>query len=197
MNLNVPEWKAELRRQARARSREQTPEQHAAASHQLCLRFKEQKIWGEARGILFYLPLPDEPDIRPLLAEALAAGRGAALPRYLATEDRYEVCAVQDLDQLQAARFGVLEPPGNCPLFDLKRLDMALVPGIAFAFDGARLGRGKGYYDRLLAQVTGWKCGVAFDWQVIPEIPTEAHDIRLNCILTPTLRQDVAGRARY
>ena len=197
MNQTVPERKAELRRQARSRSRQQPPEQRAAASRQLCLRLKEPKGWLEARGILFYVPLPDEPDLSPLLSEALAAGRAVALPRYLPTEDRYEACSVRSLDQLQPGRFGVLEPREDCPLFDLNQLDIALVPGIAFALDGARLGRGKGYYDRLLAPLAAWKCGVAFDWQVIPEIPTEAHDVLLNCILTPTLRQDVTGRARF
>jgi 5-formyltetrahydrofolate cyclo-ligase len=52
--------------------------------------------------------------------------------------------------------------------------------------DGRRLGRGKGYYDRLLAAVRGAKCGVAFDQQVVSEIPVEPHDILMNFTLTPT-----------
>ena len=61
-----------------------------------------------------------------------------------------------------------------------------LIPGLAFALNGARLGRGKGYFDRLLAQVAGTRCGVAFDWQVLSEIPTEAHDILVDCLVTPS-----------
>jgi 5-formyltetrahydrofolate cyclo-ligase len=61
-----------------------------------------------------------------------------------------------------------------------------MVPGIGFSLNGCRLGRGKGYFDRLLSGVSGWKCGVAFDWQVTVEIPAEEHDIRLNSIVTPT-----------
>ena len=68
----------------------------------------------------------------------------------------------------------------------LNRLDFVLVPGIAFDLQGRRLGRGKGYYDRLLAEVRGKTCGVAFDEQIVDEIPVEPHDIHVNCILTPT-----------
>ncbi|MBP9903534.1 MAG: 5-formyltetrahydrofolate cyclo-ligase, partial [Verrucomicrobia bacterium] len=68
----------------------------------------------------------------------------------------------------------------------LNRLDLVLVPGVAFDPRGGRLGRGQGYYDRLLAGVRGTKCGVAFDEQIVDAVPVGPLDIRLNCILTPT-----------
>jgi 5-formyltetrahydrofolate cyclo-ligase len=68
----------------------------------------------------------------------------------------------------------------------MNRLDLILVPGLAFDLNGRRLGKGKGYYDRLLAGVSGIKCGVAFDEQVVSEVPAGPHDVRVNCILTPT-----------
>jgi 5-formyltetrahydrofolate cyclo-ligase len=61
-----------------------------------------------------------------------------------------------------------------------------LVPGVAFDLHGRRLGRGKGFYDRLLADVRGKTCGVAFDEQIVREVPVEPHDSDVNCILTPT-----------
>jgi 5-formyltetrahydrofolate cyclo-ligase len=57
---------------------------------------------------------------------------------------------------------------------------------VAFDLHGHRLGRGKGYYDRLLTAVRGTACGVAFDQQLVPEIPIGPHDVRMNCLLTPT-----------
>jgi 5-formyltetrahydrofolate cyclo-ligase len=87
---------------------------------------------------------------------------------------------------LQPGAFGISEPAPGCEVVDLKTLDLVLVPGVGFALNGFRLGRGKGHFDRLLAQIPGFKCGVAFDWQVAVEIPTEPHDVQLNCILTPT-----------
>jgi len=60
------------------------------------------------------------------------------------------------------------------------------VPGLGFDLSGHRLGRGRGYYDRLLAGIAGVKCGVAFDPQVVAQIPAERHDVNMNFILTPT-----------
>ena len=75
---------------------------------------------------------------------------------------------------LEPGQFGVLEPRAACPAVPLNALDLILVPGVGFAPDGRRLGRGKGYYDRLLAGFQGTKCGIAFDWQVAMEIPASA-----------------------
>jgi 5-formyltetrahydrofolate cyclo-ligase len=68
----------------------------------------------------------------------------------------------------------------------LKRLDLALAPGLGFDESGRRLGRGQGYYDRLLAEIIGAKCGVAFDEQVVGQLPAQEHDVSMNFILTPT-----------
>ncbi len=189
--------KAELRRKLRSEAGRFSAAERAAASLQICQRLKEQPVWKQAKAILFFSPLPDEPDIHPLLLEALAAGKAAVLPRYSAGQGHYEACQVRDLDrELQTGAFGVREPVSACPIFDLKKLDLALVPGVGFVFDGFRLGRGKGYYDRLLAETAGFKCGVAFDWQLAVDIPAEPHDIRLDGILTPTRWHEVAGWRR-
>jgi 5-formyltetrahydrofolate cyclo-ligase len=74
----------------------------------------------------------------------------------------------------------------------LNRLDLVLVPGVGFDLQGRRLGRGRGFYDRLLADVDGIKCGVAFEEQVVSEIPVGPRDVRLNFILTPTRCVEVA-----
>ena len=87
---------------------------------------------------------------------------------------------------LKTGQFGIREPADACPLIPLNRLDFVLVPGVAFDLQGRRLGRGKGYYDRLLAEVRGKTCGVAFDEQIVEELPLEPHDVLVNCILTPT-----------
>jgi 5-formyltetrahydrofolate cyclo-ligase len=128
-----------------------------------------------------------EPDLRPLIEESLAAGKLVALPRYFAAEKKYIACRVsQTAQDVQPGRYGIGEPNVSCPEIPLKELDLFLVPGVGFSLHGGRLGRGKGYYDQLLAGVRGLKCGVAFDWQVTFDFPLEEHDIRLDCILTPT-----------
>jgi 5-formyltetrahydrofolate cyclo-ligase len=124
----------------------------------------------------------------------LNAGKIVTLPRYGASEDQYVACQIKDTRRdLGPGRFGILEPLDSCPTFDLNRLDFSLVPGLGFTLSGYRLGRGKGYYDRLLAKVPGVKCGVAFAWQAPVELVPEAHDIRLDYILTPALWHPVRG----
>jgi 5-formyltetrahydrofolate cyclo-ligase len=131
--------------------------------------------------------MADEPDIRPLLDHALADGKLAALPRFVSTEHGYGACELRDAaNDLVIGQFNIQEPAPTCREVPLNRLDLVLVPGVAFDLHGRRLGRGKGFYDQLLALVRGATCGVAFDEQVVPEIPVEPHDICLNCILTPT-----------
>jgi 5-formyltetrahydrofolate cyclo-ligase len=74
----------------------------------------------------------------------------------------------------------------RCLAQPVNKLDLVLVPGVAFDLHGRRLGRGKGFYDQLLATVRGTTIGAAFEQQVVREVPVEPHDVYLNCILTPT-----------
>jgi len=131
--------------------------------------------------------MPDEPDLWPLAAQAIKSGKQVALPRYVAATGQYEAAVITDPSaEMLPGRFGIHEPAPHCNIADSKQLDLVLVPGLAFDRHGFRLGRGKGYYDRLLAAVSGTTCGVAFDIQLISTMPVEPHDVRLNCILTPT-----------
>jgi 5-formyltetrahydrofolate cyclo-ligase len=148
---------------------------------------QRQSAWQQARTVLFYWPLPDELDLWALARTAMLAGKAVGLPRHNPAVDEYEPRAVRSLeDDLMAGKYGIPEPKESCALLLLKRLDLILVPGVAFDRHGRRLGRGKGYYDRLLRNLSGIKCGVAFDEQVISEVPVAAHDKYVNCILTPT-----------
>ena len=121
------------------------------------------------------------------IAGALAAGKLLALPRFNAATQAYEAVRVLDpARELSDGPFKVREPVAECPVVPMNRLDLALVPGLGFDARGGRVGRGKGHYDRLLAGFTGLKIGVAFDCQIVPEIPREPHDIALDAVVTPT-----------
>jgi 5-formyltetrahydrofolate cyclo-ligase len=134
-----------------------------------------------------FAPLADEPDIWPLLGEALTAGKQVSLPSYVPGPNVYVARRIGDLVRdLVVGKFGVREAAPHCAEIPLNQLDLVLVPGVAFDARGRRLGRGKGFYDRLLADVRGAKCGVAFDEQMVATVPVGPRDIPLNCILTPT-----------
>ena len=175
----------------RQRVREQLPtlsaEDKAAAARSMCARLRKLPVWANAQSVLLFAPRPDEPDLWPLVESGLQAGKQVALPRFVAESAAYEAALITDpARDVVAGKFGILEPSPFCSVADLKRLDLVLVPGVAFDWHGHRLGRGKGFYDRLLATVSGKTCGVAFDVQLLSALPVEPHDVRLNCILTPS-----------
>ncbi len=179
--------KASLRSTTREKLKALAPTERGLFSFEARALLEKQPVWQNAKTILFFAPLPDELDIWPSLAVASSAGKQVFLPRFLTDTKSYTACHVKTPDtDLRLGQFGIREPAESCPEIPLNRLDLILVPGVAFDLHGRRLGRGKGFYDRLLAAVRGTTCGVAFDEQIVNEVPVEPHDVVLNCILTPS-----------
>jgi 5-formyltetrahydrofolate cyclo-ligase len=179
--------KEQLREQLRKAAAHHDDHERIAQSKALCEQVKANPLWKSSHSLLFYWPMIGEPDLRPLFHEAIHSGKVVAFPKYLAETACYCALPVTNLQKdMTSGRFGIPEPNQSSPEGRLIALDLIFVPGIGFSFDGARLGRGKGYYDRLLAEVSGTKCGVAFEWQITPEVPTDPHDIRLDCVVTPS-----------
>src|SRR5215469_2470594 len=160
-------------------------EKRTERSQQACQLLSTQKVWQQARRVLFYAPTAREIDIWPLLGSALAEGKVVSLPRFDSETNEYKACEIEELHEgVQIGMYGIREPGPTCPTIGLNRLDFVLVPGVAFDLHGRRLGRGKGYYDRLLTAVRGRTCGIAFDEQIVREVPVDPHDSDVNCILT-------------
>jgi 5-formyltetrahydrofolate cyclo-ligase len=156
----------------------------AVESIDLCERLKAQM--PSARTILFFAPLPDELDVWPVLELSLALGTNCALPFFNSAAQTYSARRVQNLTtDISTGKFGVREPVSSCVEIPPEKFDLVLVPGVAFDLRGNRLGRGKGFYDRLLAGTSGVKCGVGYDFQLLEKIPVEPHDAKVDFILTP------------
>jgi 5-formyltetrahydrofolate cyclo-ligase len=187
MQTKIREAKAVLRKQVKTQSKVMSTEGRAEGSARARTLLEQQVVWNQARSVLFFAPMAEELDVWPLAIKALAQGKAVALPRYVAEDNAYIACLVKDLTRdVQTGYFGIREPADRCAPVSSNRLDLILVPGVAFDLQGRRLGRGKGFYDQLLAVVLGTRCGVAFDEQIVPEIPVEPHDMILDCLLTPT-----------
>ncbi|HEX4122833.1 MAG TPA: 5-formyltetrahydrofolate cyclo-ligase [Verrucomicrobiae bacterium] len=179
--------KTELRRELRLSVKSHSEAQRSAASAEAGARLEEQSIWKEARSVLFYAAISGELDLSRLMESALGLGKIVLLPRFDAGTGTYEAVRVSHIQgDCAPGKYGIAEPGAHCGAYPLKSLDLALAPGLGFDLAGHRLGRGQGFYDRLLAQIAGAKCGVAYDAQIMGEIPAEGHDIHMNFILTPT-----------
>lgn len=177
--------KSELRQKIREALRKISLAVRTVESHDLCRRLEPQL--QSAHAILFYAPLADELDVWPLLEKLMKTSKVCALPSF---DDETRVYSARQVKNLETdvfpGKFGVPEPLAMCAAVPLDRFDLVLVPGMAFDAAGRRLGRGKGFYDRILAQASGIKCGVAYDLQLLESIPTEAHDAKVDFIFTPS-----------
>jgi 5-formyltetrahydrofolate cyclo-ligase len=185
MNADKHGLKSELRQKIRAALEKISPAVRAVESIELCDRLEMQL--RSAHTILFFAPLPDELDVWPLLEKFLAAGKICALPGFDSATQNYSARRVVHLaSDIAVGKFGVREPVSSCAEIPLASFDLVLVPGVAFDGHGHRLGRGKGFYDRILAAASGVKCGVAYDFQLLENIPMEPHDAPVDFLVTPT-----------
>jgi 5-formyltetrahydrofolate cyclo-ligase len=186
MNPDMRELKSALRQEVLARLRSLSPAQRAASSSRACGRIGQHGLWQQAGSVLLYAPMPEELDVWPLVIDGLAAGKTIALPRFDPATRQYLACRIENVTRdIRSGHYGIREPADHCRPIELSRLDLVLVPGVAFDLRGGRLGRGRGYYDRLLAQVRGATCGVAFDEQIVPEVPVGPGDARVKFVVTP------------
>ena len=187
MHSDLKDPKATLRARVLAELSRIPVEFQVTGSARACALLVQQPVWARARSVLLFAPIQGEPDIWPLLALALAGGKVVALPAFLSETGHYMARRVLDPNlDIQPGKFGIREAQVHCAEVALNQLDFVLVPGVAFDLRGCRLGRGRGFYDRMLAAVTGTTCGVAFDQQIVSDVPVEPHDKHLDCILTPT-----------
>ena len=168
------------------------PRKDRAEGLAMCRLLRADGIWSRFSSLAGFLPFQAEPDIRPLLEQWLSDGKSLFLPVFDAVTALYTLAQVQGLgdEWLKPGRYGILEPreslPKLKPPFTHQVPSLWLVPGLAFQATGARLGRGAGFYDRLLDGADGIRIGVAHDCQIVDEIPCDDHDARMDFLLTET-----------
>jgi 5-formyltetrahydrofolate cyclo-ligase len=179
------EVKKELRRRVRAAIKSMSDSDKAAQSTVLCnaalsiidkLSAKNDK----QTVIALFAPLPDEPNVAPLIDELYKICK-IVLPRI--NGETMEFFPYSPL-AMKSGAYGINEPQGETPVFP-SEIDIMFVPGVAFTQQGSRMGRGKGYYDRYMSQkeFNAYKIGVCYLQQMVEELPLEEHDIPMDEIL--------------
>ena len=189
--VHGPDWalyeeKNALRVQARARLAALDPAEHRERSRQLLARLREMPALRFARRALLFAPLPSEPDIDLLWTLGAVADKQCAYPRVEGMGMR--LYYVRGLAELEPTRWGLREPPQLAAReADIGDFQVVLVPGLAFDPAGRRLGRGGGFYDRLLERrgqrTTVIGCCFAFQ-RAVEMLPTAPHDVRMDFVCT-------------
>ncbi len=176
--------KSDLRQLIRERKRQYSSEELEVLSLAVIRRILRHPKVVAAQTIMAYYALPDEVNTHQLVDELLRQGKKVLLPKIIDGE-RLELRVYSGREAMQeATSFHILEPVGR--LFtDYENIDLALVPGVSFDKKGNRLGRGKGYYDRLLASIPhAYKVGVCFDFQKVELIPASDWDIPVDEVVS-------------
>jgi len=142
--------------------------------------FSIPEIKEKSRFLLYY-PHKNEVDTVPIIEELLEKGKEVILPKV----EGYHIIPIKisNLASLKTGYAGIKEPAGQ-PV-PLNQIDVIVIPAVGFDKRGHRLGYGKGYYDRLLSKTDALKVGLAYDFQILEQIPAEVHDIPVDLIITP------------
>ena len=173
--------KKELRRHIRGLKGQYTRGQKMEMSRVIWEKLEKEPLFRQAQVLLLYWSMEDEPFTPDFIRRwctrktiLLPCVRGDALElrRYAGEESLFE-----------GEHFGIPEPTGEC-FTEYGAIDLIIVPGVAFDASGNRLGRGKGYYDKLLEGTPRTpKIGICFDFQFFPEIPTDEWDVKMDLVV--------------
>lgn len=174
--------KAEIRKQIRALKRAMTPEEKLSRSEVVMHRLEQEPVFRESRVVLLYWSMADEVQTHAfverwyrdkVLLLPCVQGEDLVLRQYTGPE-----CMVA------GEQFGIGEPTG-AEWTDLDAIEVIAVPGVAFDRKNNRMGRGRGFYDRLLKSTPkATKIGLAYGFQLLDEIPVEPHDVPMDMILS-------------
>ena len=177
--LAVMKTKAEYRKEVRERKAAYTTDDLAAHSARIWEQLEALPEFRDAQIIAAYWSLPDEVQTQVFI-ESWCREKTILLP-VMCEGNRLELKPYTPGCRMNEVAFCISEPEGEP--FPPERVDLILVPGLAFDRSGNRLGRGKGYYDRLLRDMCACKVGVCFDFQLFDEIPADDHDILMDIVL--------------
>lgn len=173
--------KKELRRGIRERKRAMTEEEIVSRSAALGKAFAASELYRNANTIYGYLPYNQEVRTVPMLEQALQDGKKVAVPKVIG--DEMVFIYLTDLAQVEKGYAGIPEPIANEPVAD-DETALVLMPGLAFDKEGHRIGYGGGFYDRFLEKEPNHPTlALCYEFQMLPHLETEAHDIPVDCVL--------------
>ncbi len=173
--------KKALRKEIAAKKKEHTKEELNQLSDMIMQRLEQDKLFQAASCVALYHALPGEVQTAHLIDKWHQQKR-LLLP--LIVGDDLKLLLYEGPQSVQIGQYGILEPKPCCKEISEKEIDLIIVPGVAFDKEKNRMGRGKGFYDRLLSTLNCPKIGVCFDFQITPNVPVEPFDKKMDYVIT-------------
>jgi len=177
---NKKDKKAALRKHIRQLKESYVPEDFKSHSGMIFSNLEQLPVFLNARNILIYHSLDDEVHTLDFVNK-WADKKNFYFP--VVDGDNLLFRKYHASTNFRKANLNVYEPDGD-NITEYSDIDMVIVPGIAFDKKKNRLGRGKGYYDRFLANISAVKIGVCFNFQLLDEIPADMNDISMDWVIT-------------
>lgn len=171
--------KSDIRRLIKAQKSLLDENERQAAAEAAFAQLEQTAAFIMAQRILLYHSLPDELSTHAFI-DKWHDTKAFYLPRVNGLD--LEILPY-DKSSMRLGAFQIEEPDGD-DITDINDIEMIIVPAVAYDRNGNRVGRGKGYYDRLLCHTKALKVGIAYDFQVVDEIETEQHDIGVDIVIT-------------
>ena len=184
--MNLQMEKEEIRRIILEKRSKLTKKKVETASKAIIEIIKDLEAFRESRMILSYMPYGQEVDLLPLNQFILDNEKRLCLPRVRSSTEM-DCAEVESLSEnMIISKFRIMEPSPELKPSDLDSIDFVLVPGLAFDREGNRIGHGKGYYDRFLAQINKetFTLGIAYAFQVFDRIPSDPFDKKVKGIVS-------------
>lgn len=179
--------KKELRKIIKSRFSRYSKEELDFRSKSLTKNLKLLDEYNNANTVLLFYSLPDEVCTKDLLRHSIICGKKLVLPRCIPEKRTLCLKEINNLDtDLEVGAYGIIEPKANLNNIPVDEIDFCCTPGLAFDLKGNRLGRGLGYYDRLLHNTNIIKCGLAMDFQIINTVVIDKHDVKVDMLVTET-----------
>ncbi len=173
--------KDDIRRRVKAHKALLDDVERATAAAKVFALLEKTAAFVMARNILMYHSLPDELSTHDFL-DKWAGRKSFFLPRVNGVD--LDILPY-DRAELKLGAFNIEEPTGE-GCISIGEMDMVIVPAVAYDRRGNRVGRGKGYYDSLLADTSATRIGIAYDFQLVDEIDVEPHDVGVDMVITDT-----------
>lgn len=172
--------KQALRAEIRAKKRAMTPAQIEAASDRLAELLFAHPAYQAAKSLYGYLSYNQEVRTAKILQQAQKDDKRVAVPKVFGDEMRF--LWLDDLSAVAPGAYNIPEPVADTPVAD-DETALVLMPGLAFTPEGGRLGYGGGFYDRFLAREPHPTLALCYDFQMVPRLPSQAHDIPVDAVL--------------
>jgi len=182
------EKKSEIRKYMATRLKEFSPDEVIKKTREIEARFFGFANFLESKVALLYMNINGEVATNNIIKKCFDYNKTVILPAFNTTMHTMDFMRVDNFDSdLKPGPRGVKEPvPEHCKKVPIDFIDIAIIPGFAFDEKGGRIGSGEGYYDRLIPKlsITTRKVALAFEYQIIKQVPVESHDKHVDIVIT-------------